>query len=121
MNNKEKLQEATMRALQGKITESVSWDYFDKFKDVVHKYLPTVGEGDTFATQIVTAINMLIYKWYNDGDVYDISRNYENSKDLYYRLKVDRLIDELDPSEVYFALCDYFDYKNNDKFADLDK
>lgn len=71
MNNREKLIEATMRALQGKLVESVAWNYFDKFKDVVHKYLPSVGEGDTFATQLVTAINMLIYKWYNDGDVYD--------------------------------------------------
>lgn len=29
------------------------------------------GEGETKASQIVTAVNKLIYKWYNDGDVYD--------------------------------------------------
>lgn len=50
---------------------AVSWDYFDKFTDLIDAYMPPCGEGDTMATQIVTAINKLIYKWYNDGDVYD--------------------------------------------------
>lgn len=51
----------------------VSWNYYnselcDKIND---KYLLPIGEGDNMATQIVTAINKLIYKWYNDGDVFD--------------------------------------------------
>lgn len=50
---------------------SVDWSYFDKFDGIIDKYLPTRGEGSTKATQIVTAINKLIYKWYNDGDVFD--------------------------------------------------
>ena len=50
---------------------SVDWSYFDKFDGIIDKYLPTKGEGETKATQIVTAINKLIYKWYNDGDVFD--------------------------------------------------
>lgn len=33
--------------------------------------MPDRGEGETMASQIVTAVNKLIYKWYNDGDVYD--------------------------------------------------
>lgn len=49
----------------------ISWDYFNKFEDINQKYLPDRGEGETIATQIVTAINKLIYKWYNDGDVFD--------------------------------------------------
>lgn len=49
----------------------VCWDYFDRFEAVNDKYLPMRGEGETFATQICTAVNKLIYKWYNDGDVYD--------------------------------------------------
>lgn len=61
------LVEETVKAL----TESVDWDYFDKFNDITDKYLPSEGEGDTLASQIVTAINKLVYKWYNDGDVYD--------------------------------------------------
>jgi hypothetical protein len=50
---------------------AIEWDYFDKFEEIVDKYLPIRGEGITKATQIVTAVNKLIYKWYNDGDVFD--------------------------------------------------
>lgn len=53
------------------LLEGVSWDYYNKFEDINEKYLPDEGEGDTLASQIVTAINKLVYKWYNDGDVYD--------------------------------------------------
>lgn len=56
---------------QNKITESVDWSYYNKFKDIVHKYMSDSGEGETFGSQIVTAINKLVYKWYNDGDVFD--------------------------------------------------
>ena len=47
------------------------WNYFDKFSDIVDKYMPLYGEGETMASQAVTAVNKLIYKWYNDGDVFD--------------------------------------------------
>lgn len=46
-------------------------EYFEKFEEINDKYLPDYGEGDTFASQAVTAVNKLIYKWFNDGDVYD--------------------------------------------------
>ena len=49
----------------------VDWSYFDKFEKVNEEYLPDWGEGETKATQLVTAISKLVYKWYNDGDVYD--------------------------------------------------
>lgn len=57
------------------LVEGVSWDYYDnqRFHDINAKYLPNSGEGDTLATQAVTAVNKLVYKWYNDGDVYDNS------------------------------------------------
>jgi thiaminase len=50
---------------------SVQWDYYDKFEDITDMYLPISGEGNTKATQIVTAVNKLVYKYYNDGDVFD--------------------------------------------------
>ena len=50
---------------------SVDWSYYDKFDGINEKYLPIKGEGETRATQIVTAVNKLVYKWYNDGDVFD--------------------------------------------------
>ena len=50
---------------------AVSWSYFDKFEEVSNKYMESYGEGETVASQIVTAVNKLVYKWYNDGDVFD--------------------------------------------------
>ena len=49
----------------------MTWRYFDRFEDVTDKYMPSMGEGETMASQICTAVNKLVYKWYNDGDVYD--------------------------------------------------
>jgi len=48
-----------------------NWDYFDKYEDLIDKYMPNRGEGDTMASQICTAINKLIYRYFNDGDWYD--------------------------------------------------
>lgn len=56
---------------------SVNWDYYDKFDHITDKYLPNCGEGETKATQIVTAVTKLVYKWYNDGDVFDNTHNLE--------------------------------------------
>ena len=55
----------------------VSWDYYDKFDDFNGKYLPERGEGKTKATQIVTAVSKLVYKYYNDGDVFDNTKYLE--------------------------------------------
>lgn len=55
----------------GAINNGVDWGYYDCFKGIDEKYLPDCGEGDNMATQIVTATSKLVYKWYNDGDVYD--------------------------------------------------
>lgn len=50
---------------------AVNWDYYDKFEGINDKYLPYKGEGATKAMQIVVAVNKLVYKYYNDGDVFD--------------------------------------------------
>lgn len=50
---------------------AVDWSAFDKFVPLEDKYLPRQGEGDNKATQLCTAVTKLVYKWYNDGDVYD--------------------------------------------------
>ena len=50
---------------------SVEWDYYDKFEEINDKYLPYRGEGATKAMQIVVAVSKLVYKYYNDGDVFD--------------------------------------------------
>ena len=53
----------------------MDWSYFDKFEGIISKYMPLQGEGDTMASQAVTAVNKLVYKWYNDGDVFDTTYN----------------------------------------------
>lgn len=55
----------------------MSWSDFDKYEPVVEKYMPIKGEGETIASQAVTAVNKLIYKWFNDGDVYDNTHHLE--------------------------------------------
>ena len=55
----------------------VDWGYFEKFEHGSETYLPDQGQGDTMATQICTVINKLVYKWYNDGDVFDNTHNLE--------------------------------------------
>ena len=53
----------------------MEWNYFDKFDAITDKYLPERGEGSNRASQAVTAVCKLVYKWYNDGDVYDNTCN----------------------------------------------
>lgn len=59
--------------MKRKIIAGVDWSYYDdpRFDMIDGKYLPRRGEGDNKASQIVTAVNKLVYKWYNDGDVFD--------------------------------------------------
>lgn len=49
----------------------VGWEYYDGFERQMSEYLPDKGQGETMATQITTAVTKLVYKWYNDGDVFD--------------------------------------------------
>ncbi len=51
----------------------ITWSSFDEKEtnELEDKYLPDSGEGDNMATQAVTATSKLIYKYFNDGDVFD--------------------------------------------------
>lgn len=42
-----------------------------KLDKAIKIYMDPVGEGETLASQCVTAINKLVYKWENDGDIFD--------------------------------------------------
>lgn len=44
---------------------------FEVYEWACERYMPQVGEGETMASQCVTAVTKLVYKWFNDGDVYD--------------------------------------------------
>ena len=56
--------------METKKLESVDWSYFDKFEYYNDILLPSKGDGITMASQAVTACCKLVYKYYNDGDVY---------------------------------------------------
>lgn len=47
------------------------WDDFDRWADMIHTYMLPRGEGETMASQTVTACNALIYEWYNNGGMFD--------------------------------------------------
>ena len=89
----------------------MNWNYFDKFESIIDKYMEMSGEGNTKASQVVTAVNKLIYKWYNDGDVYDNTcyltgwandlSSYANWLAKYTDENVDAIL-----SEVFFARND---------------
>jgi hypothetical protein len=53
------------------------------------------------------------------NDIIDEPILFENSKDLFYRIRIEKIIDELDPSEVYFALCEYLDYEDGKGLSNL--
>ena len=116
---------------------AVDWGYYDKFEAVNEKYLPVQGEGETIATQITTAVNKLVYKWYNDGDVFDNTYHlsgwandlssyanwlYENTKDAWRILnKIERCTNESEYEDLLKELTDklldetYLDEQNEYK------
>lgn len=101
---------------------AVDWGYYDKYEELIEKYMPMRGEGETVASQIVTAVNKLIYKWYNDGDVYDNTHHlegwandlsdyanwlYENTKDSWKILnKIADCVTESDYEDLLKELAD---------------
>lgn len=101
---------------------TVDWGYYDKFDGINEKYLPERGEGETVATQIVTAVNKIIYKWYNDGDVFDNTHHmegwandlsdyanwlYENTKDAWKILnKISDCISDSEYEDLLQELAD---------------
>lgn len=52
------------------LKEGKSWGEFDQFENT-DKYLLPQGEGDNKGTQAAAAMCKLVYKWFNDGDVFD--------------------------------------------------
>ena len=51
----------------------MAWDDFDIFSDIIEEcdcWTPQ-GEGEDKGTQIAIATSKLVYKWFNDGDVFD--------------------------------------------------
>jgi hypothetical protein len=124
----EPLYATTEGIVNDEILGSVDWSYYDKFQDD-EKYLPRSGEGETKASQLVTALTKLIYKWYNDGDVFDNNYHLEGwANDLssyanwiykYYRKSrpiLDRIYEIKSNDEYEVLLKDLADLFFNDAF-----
>ena len=102
----------------------ISSSYFNKFDDVLSEYLPARGQGPSKAAQMVTAINKLIFKFYNDGDVFDNTHlltgwandlsSYANWLVKYIPITkpildgVEDCVDESDYAELLVELADRF-------------
>lgn len=51
------------------MAKKVRWSDYDQFEDILNRYLPEDGQGETRAEQTVTAINKLVYAFYNNDAV----------------------------------------------------
>lgn len=108
----------------------IDWSYFNRFNRILEKYMQPCGEGDNKASQAVTAVNKLVYKWYNDGDVYDNSyymegwwndlSSYANWLSLYLDSNVSEILDRIVEARTWFdyelILKDLADYVLNEDF-----
>lgn len=61
------------------LNEALTWDSFSSQEGdkIEREYLPYHGEGDNMMSQAVTASTKLIYKWFNDGDIFDTTSGLE--------------------------------------------
>ncbi len=55
------------------------------------------------------------------NDTIDEPILFESSKDLFYQIKIHKIIDEMAPEDVYFALCEYLDLKGNKDLSNLEE
>lgn len=99
---------------------SYDWNEFDKFSDILDEYLPASGEGETMASQVATAVSKLVYKWFNDGDVYDNTHQLEgwaNDLSTYanwlYKYADAKFLDKIEDAEsegdyedILYLLCE---------------
>ena len=77
------------------------------------KYLPSEGQGENKASQLVTATNKIIYGWYNNGDTISGNGNDLTS----YANWIDQYIKE---PEVRKILKDnYIDYSDADYLDEI--
>ena len=76
---------------------------------LTNKYLPSVGQGENKASQLVTAANNISYGWYNNGDTISGDGNdltsYANWIDKYIKEPEIRKIlkdDHIDYNDTYY-------------------
>ena len=76
--------------------------------------------GDIESPRVIFSCSILPEEVTILNKIIDEPLMFENSKDLFYQIKISKMIDELQPSEVYFALCEYIDYKESKALSNLE-
>lgn len=99
------------------------WEDFNRFTVVDDKYLPQEGQGTSKAQQVCTAVSKIVYRWFNDGDVYDNTsglRGWGNDLSPYANwlfehtgagdmlLRVHECYTDEDYTQLLFELCEEF-------------
>ena len=80
---------------------------------LTNKYLPSEGQGENKASQLVTATNKIIYGWYNNGDTISGNGNDLTS----YANWIDQNIKE--PEIRKILKDDYIDYIDADYLDEI--
>lgn len=82
----------------------IGWTKFVRFNTILDKYMSDYGEGDNMASQITAAINKIIFKYYNTGDIFDTTYNllgmFEDLSDYANWLYINAKITELDEIKI---------------------
>lgn len=52
-----------------------------QYNDANDMYFVRIGQGDTMANQICVAVNRIVRRWFNDGDVFDNTSGFGDSQD----------------------------------------
>ena len=52
-------------------TESSGWIESPKFEKLTKEYMPASGEADNELGEVLRSINRVVYRYYNDGDVWN--------------------------------------------------
>lgn len=110
---------------------AVDWSDYDVYEPLMDKYLPVKGEGESKGEQLVTAVSTLVYKWYNDGDVFDNTgylSSYGNDLSSYanwiysnvpvVRRILDRIFDCVNGDEYEDLLWDLSEITLDDEYLD---
>lgn len=64
-------EESSQKLIQENLLLEADWgENMHNFKKLSDEEMPSQGQGSTMLSQWLVCVNCLIYKWYNDGDMY---------------------------------------------------
>lgn len=102
--------------------------YEDKFEALFDEYVPRSGKSDSLGAEIIRAVNKIVYRWYNDGDIFFMGYGKETCGeaakfliDLYDNTDDHEYLEDFWSLLVDFAdevanNGDYYDPKSFDKY-----